>query len=307
MPKQYTQKRLTKHKNAKAADKPNVRRKAHTTDLPDPSSRDKLASGDKQGSPQAITWMHISDWHQGAADFDRSVLLQRMLEDTQRRADLDPQLAQIDLVIFSGDVAFRGDKSEYATVKKQLIDPLRSLLGPHTSFIFAPGNHDLERSKIAAIPSEWTKLLASNAPERQKQLGELLYDPKRSPMILWPFKNFYEFSAENGCAYRDGECVSSFSVSRGQRVLGIATINTAVCCARHSLSMPGVGSSENDFWDYGTLAVTEKQIRDAISRLEGAEYKILVMHHPLSWVHEEEQAGLEQLIASNFRSNLIWS
>nr|WP_256464324.1 metallophosphoesterase [Bradyrhizobium sp. 21] len=243
--------------------------------------------------------MHISDWHQGLPDFDRSVLLQGMLEDIRARSSFDPQLSDIDLVIFSGDVAFSGKATEYALARKTLIDPIRKLLGERAKFVFAPGNHDLERDKTSEIPPDWEKLLSSKAPERQKQLGDLLYDKKKSPMMLSPFQSFYSFSKENGWPYPDGDLVHSFILERGASKLGIATINTAVCCGRHAIRAKGE-VADHPYWDYGTLAITERQLRDAISRLRHTDFRMLVMHHPLSWVHEDEQAVLEQLISSNF-------
>ncbi|MEH2612216.1 metallophosphoesterase family protein [Bradyrhizobium sp. AZCC 1693] len=258
-----------------------------------------VSSGHSRDSKSRVAWLHISDWHQGLPDLDRSVLLQGMLEDIRARSSFDPELSDIDLVVFSGDVAFSGSASEYAAAKTSLIDPIRSLIGERATFVFSPGNHDLERDKISEIPLDWEKLLSSKAPERQRQLGDLLYDRKKSPMMLSPFQSFYHFSKDNGWSYPDGDLVHSLILDRGSNKLGIATINTAVCCGRHAIRAKGE-AADHPYWDYGTLAITERQLRDAMARLRHADFKILVMHHPLSWVHEDEQAILEQLISSNF-------
>jgi predicted MPP superfamily phosphohydrolase len=256
------------------------------------------ASGWNSGREGLVTWLHISDWHQGEPDTDRRILLQGMLEDIRARSSFASELSEIDLVIFSGDVAFSGKSTEYAAAESELIEPIRQLLGGKARFVFAPGNHDLEWDKIGSIPSEWEGLLSSNATDRHKQVGDLLYDKKKSPMMLSPFQNFYQFSQKNGWSY-EGEPVHSVIVEQAKKKLGIATINTAICCARHSISAKR-NPERASYWDYGTLAITERQLRDAMARLKDADFKILVMHHPLSWVHEGEQAVLEQLISSNF-------
>jgi len=61
----------------------------------------------KGGIPMAgMTWLHLSDWHQRGKDFDRDVVRDALLEDIRNRAAIHADLAKIDFVIFSGDVAF---------------------------------------------------------------------------------------------------------------------------------------------------------------------------------------------------------
>jgi DNA repair exonuclease SbcCD nuclease subunit len=173
------------------------------------------ASGWNSGREGLVTWLHISDWHQGEPDTDRRILLQGMLEDIRARSSFASELSEIDLVIFSGDVAFSGKSTEYAAAESELIEPIRQLLGGKARFVFAPGNHDLEWDKIGSIPSEWEGLLSSNATDRHKQVGDLLYDKKKSPMMLSPFQNFYQFSQKNGWSY-EGEPVHSVIVEQAR-------------------------------------------------------------------------------------------
>jgi 3',5'-cyclic AMP phosphodiesterase CpdA len=245
-----------------------------------------------------ITWLHLSDWHQGLPDYDRTVLLERMLEDIARRSKHDPRLSQVDLVIFSGDIAFSGKQSEYADAQRELIEPLRRQLGEDTVFFFAPGNHDLDRSELADIPPDWNKLIISKGSDRQKAIGDLLYKKKKALAILAPFDNFYKFSAENKCEYAEGTTVVSRTLKRGQASLGVVAINTAFCCNRHKISP--ADDPKNEAWDYGVLSITERQLQDAIAKVKGSNVRILVMHHPISWMHESEQPLLEQLISSKF-------
>ncbi|CAN5250721.1 hypothetical protein BH11PSE4_BH11PSE4_32820 [soil metagenome] len=246
-----------------------------------------------------VTWLHLSDWHQGRPDFDRSVLLDRMLEDIGDRDSRDLRLSDIDLVIFSGDVAFSGKAAEYSSAQHELIEPLRRILGEQVQFVFAPGNHDLDRSQIKEIPPDWERVISSRLNGRQKRIGEILYDKKKAPMLLAPFENFYSFSNSNGFRYLDESIVASVTSTREGLSLGVVAINTAFCCARHTVRSD-VKGDEADPWDYGVLSISEQQMRDAINRVKKSEIKMLVMHHPISWMHESEQPVLEQLISSNF-------
>jgi predicted phosphodiesterase len=244
----------------------------------------------------SFTWLHLSDWHQGLPDFDRGILLEKMLEDVRRRAPLDSRLSEIDAVIFSGDIAYSGKESEYAAVESGLIGPLREILGSETSFIFAPGNHDLDRAQIAEIPAEWEKLITARTAGRRKQIGDMLYDSKKAPTLLAPFDSFYAFSNRNGCSYAAAGLVSSKTFANSR--VGVVTINTATCCARHSLAGGADGAAQP--WDYGTLSISERQLRQAMEGIKDCKIKFLVMHHPISWMHESEQPVLEQLIADHF-------
>lgn len=246
---------------------------------------------------KSFSWLHLSDWHQGLPDYDRNVLLTKMLEDVRLRAKLDPRLANIDVVLFSGDIAFSGRESEYQVVEKTLIQPLRSQLGEKAHFVFAPGNHDLDRSRIADIPVEWDKTITSGGADRQKNIGNMLYDTRKAPIVLAPFDNFYAFANRNGTPYSEASLVLSQKFGDGR--VGVVAINTATCCARHALKSSS-GADVEQAWDYGMLCISEQQMRQALLELDGCKIKILVMHHPISWMHESEQPIVEQLVADNF-------
>lgn len=254
-----------------------------------------------------VTWLHLSDWHQGLPDFDRSVLLEGLLDDIGRRADFDPRLARIDLVIFSGDIAFSGTKDEYLLVETDLVAPLREMLGDETKFIFAPGNHDVDRNRIPDIPPDWDKLITSPASNSTKKIGDAFFDARKSPSLLAPFENFYAFAERNGCSYPAGRFIFASVLGTADANVGVVAINTALCCARHALHVDEDKKSEDrktnnppQPWDYGTLTISERQLKEAIKQIKHASIKILVMHHPINWMRESEQPVLEQLVADNF-------
>jgi hypothetical protein len=174
---------------------------------------------------------------------------------------------------------------------------LRAMLGEDSRFIFAPGNHDLDRSRFAEIPSEWATPITSVTPDRRKLIGNALYDRRKAPTLLAPFDNFYAFAGRNGCAYPASALVFSDKFEDGR--VGVVAINTATCCARHFLKSNGAPPADQ-LWDYGMLCVSEEQMTHALEETDGCKIRILVMHHPISWMHEAEQPLLEQLIADNF-------
>ena len=109
-----------------------------------------------------LTWLHLSDWHQKGKDLDRAVVRDALLKDIQERKEISPDLAEIDFIIFSGDVAYSGRSEEYEAAKEQFFDPLLKAckIGPDRLFI-VPGNHDLDRSFFELLPAPLLRPLES--------------------------------------------------------------------------------------------------------------------------------------------------
>jgi 3',5'-cyclic AMP phosphodiesterase CpdA len=99
------------------------------------------------------SWIHLSDWHQKGASFDRKVVRDALLEDIRNRTKISEELGKLDFAIFSGDLAFSGKDTEYESARHELIDPVLSACGlTPDQFLIVPGNHDLERW-LAPLPS----------------------------------------------------------------------------------------------------------------------------------------------------------
>ena len=135
-----------------------------------------------------VTWLHLSDWHQGSKEFDREVVRDKLLDDLENRKDISPDLAKVDFIIFSGDVANSAKPEEYQAAKEELFDRILKATGltPDKLFI-VPGNHDLDRDDLNDLPSKLSKPLSSNL-EIQKWLDV----ERRRKILLGPFHAFSE-------------------------------------------------------------------------------------------------------------------
>lgn len=98
-------------------------------------------------------WLHLSDWHQGRPDFDRTVVRDQLIADIQKRAAIDPALATLHSVIFSGDITWSGQADEFNAARRDVFEPVLKAaeLGPEKLFL-VPGNHDLDRKKFKYLP-----------------------------------------------------------------------------------------------------------------------------------------------------------
>ena len=88
-----------------------------------------------------MRWLHLSDIHVGQPDQARSNAMRLLVDAIQEWSDDEP----IDLVLFTGDLAYSGRAVEYASLHDELIEPLRQLqLTENAYFVAVPGNHDLD-------------------------------------------------------------------------------------------------------------------------------------------------------------------
>jgi hypothetical protein len=76
-----------------------------------------------------LTWFHLSDWHQRGREFDRQVIRDALIRDIYQRKEISPDLARVDFIVFSGDVAFSGKQEEYRAAIKNLFEPVLEVTG----------------------------------------------------------------------------------------------------------------------------------------------------------------------------------
>jgi calcineurin-like phosphoesterase family protein len=250
-------------------------------------------------------WLHISDWHQKHLDYDREVIARELLKDVERCTSQFSNINDIDVIIFSGDIAFSGKEIEYARADQLLIDPLLRKL-KNVPIFFVPGNHDVDRDVVKkTLPEILDKLKSLSPDEREKQLAE---PPKLSDYKA-PLEEFYKFANRHGQRFSpDGlHSVKTIPLKAGgdatdHKTVALIGINSAWTSARYKLA-GNYDGSELDVWDYGLLRTTEQQIRSAIgdAEKEKSEFNVIVMHHPIYWLHENEQARFEDLLGANAR------
>ena len=87
-----------------------------------------------------LTWIHLSDWHQKGKDFDRDVVRDRLINDINKKKEISPDLAKIDFVVFSADVAFSGKAEEYEAAMNEFFTPiLQATEVPKHLLLIVPG------------------------------------------------------------------------------------------------------------------------------------------------------------------------
>ena len=235
-----------------------------------------------------LTWLHLSDWHQRGPDFDRQVVRDALLADLRDRATLDPALADVDFVVFSGDAAWAGNAGEYKAAREGFFEPVLKALKdgglPPEKLFIVPGNHDLSRDYIAEmLPPGLQKPLETDA-----EVQKWLTDPARRDRALEPFKDYSAF-VSNFTGQKNPAYANTWSGFIGQKTVGILCLNSAWMCGRNP--DPKVKGEVND---YGFLAVGEPQLHEALAAIQGADVRIAVLHHSFDWLAGFDRNRIER-------------
>jgi predicted MPP superfamily phosphohydrolase len=220
---------------------------------------------------QQVTWLHLSDWHQKGSDFGRKVVREALIKDIRDRQRIAPELATVDFVVFSGDLAYSGAAAEYEAAQKQLLDPVLEAAGVGPDrLVIVPGNHDLDREYMWEMaPKDLRTPLNSEALVQKWLADERLEKP------LEPFKAYRNFvSKYTGLTTPDYAAVFRFDV-RGTKV-GVLGLNSAWMTGRNK-------NIDGEVNDYGFTLIGEPQVHDALKQIAEDNLRIAVMHHPFEW------------------------
>ena len=193
-----------------------------------PLRREKLTPNTMNG----LTWLHLSDWHQRGADFDRRVVRDALLADLRDRATLDPALAEVDFVIFSGDAAWAGKAEEFKAAREVFFDPVLGVLkdgglSPEKLF-FVPGNHDLSRAHVEMfLPPALLKPLEDDA-----EVQNWLTNDKGRACALGPFEDYTAFVTDY-TGQKPAAYANTWNGFIGNKTVGILCLNSAWMCGRN--------------------------------------------------------------------------
>ena len=189
-----------------------------------------------------------------------------------------------DTVFVTGDIAYSGQYAQYSLFYDLLLIPVLDALEIGVDrVVILPGNHDSDRRAWKASSSLIRDQLSEHHSTEtvNNQIVEYLEDE---------FKVFSAFKSLN-------EKIDGFKKSRpvlANRLycaydidgVGVACVNTAWLAFRE---------------DRGKLMVGERQIVDLINSIRAKGTKILLMHHPLEWLHPEDRAVVSDIL---YRSNI---
>jgi len=143
-------------------------------------------------STNTLHWMHISDLHRGQERTEEiwSVVRQEIHNDIKTQIQ---RTGPIDLVIFSGDMAFSGAIDEFLSVQKELerLWATFAEFGVAPKLFIVPGNHDLVRPGKTSALLNFADILRLKDDIREELLkgGASLYRDE----LNTAFENYMNF------------------------------------------------------------------------------------------------------------------
>jgi predicted phosphodiesterase len=231
-----------------------------------------------------VRWLHLSDWHQKGADFDRTVVRDALIDDLRDRCTIDPDFGEIDFVIFSGDAAYHGVKIEFNAARKFFFEPILETLGLEPNrLIIVPGNHDLQRSVVEDLsPGKLQKPLLNT-----DEVNYWLTDSKRLNRAMEPLEEFSHFvetyTGETNAAY-----ASRTSLQLEAATIHVLGLNTSWMCGRKT--------NGEQYNDDRFLVLGEPQIHEGLKWLKEGDIRIVVQHHPFEWLARFDRDQVERRI-----------
>lgn len=201
-----------------------------------------------------------------------------------------------DLIVFSGDLVYgevnaveMGTQFEEA---RQWLDEIHHIWGISLGdlpLLLVPGNHDIQRSKVDETQTPWLHSQQTDESiERIIKKQSTTWKNFLSRQTQW--WHFIRSIQRQSWNYDENLHISSGRFSFAGKTIGIVGFNSSW------------SSSEN--MEKGKLWFTRHQLQVGAQLVEGTDFRIAVLHHPISWFHPSEEAWLAQKFASSFHLTL---
>lgn len=223
-----------------------------------------------------INILVLSDIHFNKMEAnDQGLVLSGLFKDLETQLPISER--DNNWCIIAGDLVQAGVDIFYENFSNKFLSKLYKYV-PQSQIIFIAGNHDLNRTTLKAEKDAHTALLtATTENECNDKLKENKYIERK-------FKPFIEFSKKTLNESFDFDIRGYFADINSE--ICVFALNTALTSTGGELSLPD---------DQGNLIVDTSLLYEWISNTEGRK-RILVMHHPISFLKEMYQRELENII-----------
>lgn len=228
---------------------------------------------------KSLNILHISDSHVQKKYIEEiREIIEKMIEDINKIQQ--EENIKIDLICFTGDLIQRGDKSindegQWELAMEILINPLLGSLNLSLDrFLFVPGNHEVDTTKIV-------KALESGLQEKSLSKINALMDEFDSSYKK-RLEYFYDIVRKN---QPDAE----FKVLGYSCKKYINDISVGFACVDSAWRSSGKGMSEK-----GNLYIGLRQLKELYASIDDTNLKVCLMHHPIDWMEECEKLEIER-------------
>lgn len=221
--------------------------------------------------------LHLSDLH---VRTDTVWSTAPILSDAKRLILDQANRENVDVVVFTGDIAFSGKEAEYKIAGDWLDDlclqPTGLNLDPK-GVVFVPGNHDVDRSSIS--PAARAVEEALRKAEVQADVASYYQDSNSLELLLSRHKSYFAFCESFTGSHDLGKmCWSRVFDYKGKRIR-FDGFNSSWLCR-------GVD-------DHRRLLIGQPQISELMDIRDDADVAIALAHHPISDLMEFDEHNVE--------------
>ncbi|MCS6912982.1 MAG: metallophosphoesterase [Myxococcales bacterium] len=226
-----------------------------------------------------VRWLHISDLHLRAQpDGDVDIVLEALLSTVE---DMRRHGRMVDLIFVTGDIAFSGKPAEYERAESFLISLCAAAGVPRSALHMVPGNHDVDRALSEGLART---LPDARAAARYFEEGAMRHHLAKLDAFRRFYNRFYAGETSGSAPRREaapGQATAGPEVvAVGGLTVGILPLNTAWFAV--------------DDQDSGNLLVGEALVRSGLAALSSATLRVVLMHHPLSYLSDIERRLVQE-------------
>ncbi|MBY0430382.1 MAG: metallophosphoesterase, partial [Rhodospirillales bacterium] len=246
---------------------------------------------------RALTWLHLSDLHlcQPGVGWQADRILKALKTDLEKLRDQEGLWPN--LIFVTGDLAFGNFRGvpmaqQFARVA-EFLEAIRDIFQlPRERVFVVPGNHDVDRNAVHPAllnhPDSWT-----DAREVAKWLERWDKNVCNHFERLIAYKAFIaKHLPHQKKDSRDSKrFVYGFIEDIDSIKVGIAGFNSAWTSGRDN--------------EHGKLWLGGRWQHDTLyAKVEDAEVRIALSHHPASWLHSGERAEAERSFTQDYHFHL---
>jgi len=225
--------------------------------------------------------LHIGDFHYKSGknhQFDQKNIVEKLVDSLKSKK-------AVDMIVFTGDLVASGALlDDFKSANELLIDKIAKELNIKSENCFySQGNHDINRNETsAAIINFFDSFNSSEDLDRVFREGSRDFISS-----LLPSSNYFDFIKQR---FIGDEVHQLYTIHKrvidGKRI-GVLSINTAWLSS---------GLRE----DINQLQFPPSIIKNALHKMDGVDKKMLLLHHPLTNLKENNQVDLQHIVYSEF-------
>lgn len=218
--------------------------------------------------------IHLSDAHISDENVRQTEEMRNALIEDIQAMTADGEIC---LAFCSGDLVFSGQKANFELAFDKFIAPLLEKLKISSDqFIYVPGNHEVDISKVDKYFNDaFTTSLISKG-----------FNPEdlSSNNITDRLKEFFDF-IKLCCDWDQSNLINTRIVNVGELKIGLSMFNTAW------------NSAGNSEYEAKKIIMPRDLLVSSLTQLKDADIKIAILHHPADWFEDDNAAEIEIILS----------